>query len=197
MKHTRLNPARTPLALLCAGLLSTPLLAGEHATETHIVKVRTADAEVVEADVTDLALGESRTFVTGSGHTVDLLQAPEGLEIYIDGELVETRHGAEDLHERIALLHERSAEACEAADGSACEEHYAYVYRTDAEGEMDAVVEAIGSEINVELVCADDDSCNESVWIDDDGLGDMDLEVLHESDGARVVIIEKHTERTD
>lgn len=119
-------PGRALLASLAAGfalVASTNLLAGGDGHRSHVIKVEADGAEVVEADVTDLALGESMNFVTDSGRIIDILRGPEGFEIYLDGELLDPHaaHGDEELrHKRIAIHTEEIEIHCDEADEAAC-----------------------------------------------------------------------------
>lgn len=188
------RPATTlaPVLALSTALFAAPLWAGGSHHETHVIKVKTDDAEMVEADVSDLALGESRSFVTDSGRTVDILRAPEGIEVYIDGELLEAEFGAEDLHERMALIHEEMEIECEADDEAECEDHFAYAWSTEDTDENVFVARKI-----VEISCEGDEDCDEMVWISEDGEGDFDIdfegEGLHEEDAHKVVVIRKES----
>ena len=106
MKPTFSLPGALPLTLLGALLSTTPVLAGD-VHRTHLVKVATGDSDIIEADISELELGESQSFVTDSGRTVDILRVPEGIELYLDGELIETGDMSADLDDRLAL-HERN-----------------------------------------------------------------------------------------
>ncbi|MFT5351471.1 MAG: hypothetical protein ACI9MF_002294, partial [Gammaproteobacteria bacterium] len=60
--------------------------------EKMVVELKTNDFEIAETDISDLAIGESETIVTESGKTIDLLRTAEGIEIYMDGELMDMPH---------------------------------------------------------------------------------------------------------
>ena len=56
--------------------------------------------ELDEIDISHLAVGDAETIVTASGKTVDLLRTEHGVEIYVDGELMDLPHmGAHGGHE--------------------------------------------------------------------------------------------------
>lgn len=66
--------------------------AGEDAAGHHrkmVVAVKTDDFELVETDISHLGVGESEIIQTEDGRTIDLLRTAEGVEIYLDGELVD------------------------------------------------------------------------------------------------------------
>ncbi len=180
--------AATTAALLLAGAISTPLLAGEPVHSLHVIKVGTGESDLIEADVTDLELGESRSFVTDSGKTVDILKAAEGIEIYIDGERIDIDGHADGHVEH----HERKiAIQCDDTDG--CDEMLA-----DLMVEDDANVFVMRHD--VEAVCDDSGECEKMVWIESDGEELEHIEELHEEaleDGAHKVIIIRKEVTTD
>lgn len=68
--------------------LSAALAGGD--TETRrMIAIQTDELGLVEMDLSDLQLGESRTVTTESGHVVDALVTADGVELYVDGELLE------------------------------------------------------------------------------------------------------------
>ena len=89
-----------------------------------VIALKTDHFELAETDVSHLAVGESETIVTESGTTIDLLRTADGIEIYVDGELLELPHadhhdGAQHKVARHVVVH------C-ADDEQACvEEHMA------------------------------------------------------------------------
>jgi hypothetical protein len=128
----------------------------------------TDDAEMIEADVSHLQPGESEVFVTESGRTVDLLRTRDGMEIYIDGELVET---APD-EAALARIH-------------LAEEHIA-----GRNGE-----EITWSEdIEIDCRAEDEETCSELVFIAREGDFE-DLQALAGDHEVRVIRIEKHEEQ--
>ncbi|MEE4174578.1 MAG: hypothetical protein V2I57_10045 [Xanthomonadales bacterium] len=123
LNHSISRPVTGLLTALVALSATANALAGGLEKRTHVIKVNAGNAEVVEADVTDLALGESLNFVTDSGRVVDILRGPEGIEIYLDGELLDPHaaHGDEEMrHKRIAIRTEEIEIHCDEADEQAC-----------------------------------------------------------------------------
>jgi hypothetical protein len=94
------------LALICS--FSTFSVNAAQSTDgviekKRVVALKTDDFELHETDISDLAVGEAETVFTESGKTIDLLRTAEGVEIYVDGELLDTGpgglegvHGEED-----------------------------------------------------------------------------------------------------
>ena len=184
----RLHPL---VAALSGALLAAPVFAGGgESVSTHIIKVGAGDAEMIEADVSDLQLGESLQFVTESGQVIDILKAPAGVEIYIDGELLDPRgvHGdPERPHKRIAIHEEQLEIDCDDTDPETCEAHIeAFV----AGGLDEAQVVIARHEVSE--ICDEDGNCDTSVRVFSDGEAPVD--VLSGDTNGRVIIIEKHVE---
>lgn len=99
--------AFTALALLLAApLVMSPAAAELELHRTHVIKVQTDDAEVIEADVSHLQPGEAEMIVTENGTTVDLVRTDAGMEIWIDGELMDSVSTAEAALLRAQLAQE-------------------------------------------------------------------------------------------
>lgn len=113
------------------GLGTLPALAGDAGHEEHIEKMvvalATDDFELAKTDVSHLAVGEAETIHTESGRTIDILRTADGLEIYVDGELVEV--GGPGLHEEHRVVHKHVEVICD-RDEADCEE---LVWNSDGE----------------------------------------------------------------
>ena len=75
------------LALLFTILCAVPAFADT--PEKMIIKLKTDEFEIAETDISDLQVGDAETIVTDSGKIIDLLRTADGVEIYIDGEMLE------------------------------------------------------------------------------------------------------------
>lgn len=182
-----LNPL---VAALSGALLATSAFAGSGETvSTHIIKVAADGNEVIEADVSDLQLGESLEFVTESGQIIDILKAPEGFEIYIDGELLDPHGGVhgdlEQLHQHIAIHEEVMDIDCDGVDD--CEAHIEALVEGDFEH-----AEVIIARHGVTEMCDADGNCDTSIRILSDG--DAAVDILSGDANKRVIIIEKEVE---
>jgi hypothetical protein len=111
------------------------LLAGEHPEHSveresmMVIALETDDFELAETDVSHLEIGDAETIYTQSGKTIDLLRTAEGIEIYVDGELLETGLESEDrIHEGHHIVHKRVEVECDSDEE--CEE---LVWITDDE----------------------------------------------------------------
>ncbi len=147
----------TGIFLMSAG----SIVAGEDpeivVEKKYVVALSTDDFELEETDLSHLAVGDAETILTESGKTIDLLRTEEGIEIYIDGELLDIGMADAELHGSHKIVH-----------------------------------------ADVEIICDEDEECEETVWISEDGEMDVDVEVLHEGhETAHKVIKIKHGEPGD
>ena len=190
------KPLLIPIALL-AGCCALGAVAGE-GNETkmaykRVIALKTGDFELAETDVSDLAIGESKTIVTDSGKTIDLLRTAEGMEIYVDGQQLDMDFpDASELHGTHAKLHKNLEIVC-----------------TEEEECANNVWISEGDEVNVEVVtdgdahqiitreviieCSDDSDCDEhNVLVtaeammtgQEDAEGEIHVIRLHEDSGT-------------
>jgi hypothetical protein len=85
-------------------LATTSVQAGSE--EKMVIALKTGDFELLETDVSELVIGESQTIETDSGKVIDILRTTDGVELYIDGELLEMDFSDQGLHEEHQGLHE-------------------------------------------------------------------------------------------
>ena len=107
------------LLLVAAGARSAE--EGKAVDKKRVVALKTDDFELQETDISHLGIGDAETVVTDSGKTIDLLRTADGLEVYVDGELLEPGlhdDGAVDVHH--GMIHKRVEVYCD--DDEACEE---------------------------------------------------------------------------
>jgi len=92
------------LAIAVFTLGAASLSAGE---DKMVIALTTDDFELAETDVSNLEIGDSETIYTQSGKTIDLLRTADGIEIYVDGELLELGlNGEEGIHEGHHIVHQ-------------------------------------------------------------------------------------------
>jgi len=105
----------TPILAVMVFVLSTAALsAGE---DKMVIALTTDDFELAETDVSDLEIGDSETIYTQSGKTIDLLRTAEGVEIYVDGELLELGlKGEEGVHEGHHIVHQHIEVDCDSEE---------------------------------------------------------------------------------
>lgn len=101
-------------------LFSAGALAGDTLHQHHVIKIKAGADEAFEADLLELAVGESETFVTESGKTIDLIRTTEGVEVYIDGELLDLGGPSPDgVHK---VIHRRVSVECQSdTDNEDCD----------------------------------------------------------------------------
>lgn len=133
--HKLLVLFTTALPLVLGAL---PALAGDVGHDAHVEKMvvalATDDFELAETDVSHLAVGEVETIHTESGQIIDILRTGDGLEIYVDGELVDA--GGPGLHEERRVVQKRVEVICD-GDEVDCEE---MVWTSDGEDlDLDAL----------------------------------------------------------
>ena len=59
------------------------------ADEELVVALKTEHFEIPETDISHLAVGEAERIVTEYGRTVDLVRTEDGVEVYLDGQLLD------------------------------------------------------------------------------------------------------------
>ena len=79
-----------------------------------VIALKTDDFELAETDISELEIGDAETIYTQSGKTIDLLRTAEGVEIYVDGELLEMGlNGEEGIHEGHHIVHQHIEVECD------------------------------------------------------------------------------------
>ena len=164
--------------------------------EKMVIALKTDDFELTETDVSDLAIGESQTIETDSGKIIDILRTADGVELYIDGELLEMDHESGGLHaqhkiqKHVEILCDSDAE---------CDKNV-FVFTGD-DTDVSAWVTDEGEHVmlheDIELSCSTDgeeSACSEKViWMSDGE--EVDLEELHEmhagGENHKVIMIKK------
>jgi len=156
------------VTLLCCSFSSPAAEAEEALAHKAVIALKTNEFELQETDISGLAVGESKTLVTDSGRTVDLLRTETGMEVYVDGVLLDTGdHGTTEhpnLHQRVELT-------CTAED--ACEKHV-WIETGEPGADSEQLVER-----TVEVMCDDEDECEHvMVWVGEKGEEHVELEAL-------------------
>ena len=170
-----------------------------------VIQLKTSDFELAETDISDLDIGESETIVTESGKTIDLLRTAEGVEIYVDGELMEMPEmGGHSMHHgdhdgKMMKKHKRIVIECD-IDGEAGEDHECgedMVFIGDGDFDVEALHadgeahKVIVKRIHKECVSDEEGECEDvKVWVSDGE--DVDFGELHEAgEGHKVIRIHK------
>lgn len=189
------------ILLLAAGffvLSTSSVVAGEDpekiVEKKIVVAVSTDDFELEETDLSHLAVGDAETIVTESGKTVDLLRTEDGIEIYIDGELVETGGSHDENHivHKIKIICDEDEEDC--GDLAAIPELVDIDVETLHKGERKVIViKGDGEEWDVEMLPEGAHEVHGAVHIVKE-LDGVELGELHEEHNREVIIIKKKHE---
>ena len=185
-------------ALAALALLATGNIQAE-TEEKMIIALKTNDFELMETDVSSLAVGESQTIETDSGKVIDILRTSDGVEIYVDGELLEMDFAESNLHEE--HMQEMHVEVI--CDGDEECDHNVFILEGD-DADISSFVTEEGENIvihkEIELSCSTEEEgteCSDKmIWVSDGN--DVDMENLHElhmkgdSKDHKVIMIKKH-----
>jgi hypothetical protein len=191
MKHYM----KAVFSLAALALLATASVQAE-IKETMVIDLKTDNFELQNTDVSELVIGESRTIETDSGKTVDILRTADGVEIYVDGELLEMDLGGHGLHQE-HMVQKHVEIICN--DDEECDENV-FVFAGD-DGDTSDWMTVEGDHIivheDMELSCNNDDeesNCSEKMVFISDG-EDFEIEELHQnhadSEDHKIIIIKK------
>lgn len=192
---------RTLFTMIATGLLvmgSQAAQAGEapdHAgDETIVISIVTDDFVIEDADLSRLSVGDAETFVTDSGKTVDMLRTEDGIEVYVDGELIE----GDDMQDEKHIVHKIRI-VCD-DEGEECGEDMTWVEGLEdveidslhEHGQKFIVIAGEGGDIDIEQLSESAHEVHGTVHI----VKEIDVEVLEEvhelhGDGEREVVIIK------
>lgn len=180
---------RQIILLLASGIFflgASSVVAGEDpevvVEKKYVVALSTDDFELEETDLSHLAVGDAETIVTESGKTIDLLRSEDGIEIYVDGELLDTGLDDGEAHGSHKIVHADVEIICEGDEE--CEE----TVWISEDGDID--LEALRASGGHKVIRIHED--------EDHGEMDVDVEVLHEGhETAHKVIRIKHGEPGD
>lgn len=113
--------SRKLILTLAVAVFALGAVAANAGEDKMVIALKTDDFELVETDISDLAVGDAETIYTQSGKTVDLLRTEDGVEIYVDGELIDTElAGMDGTHEGHKIVHKHIEIICD--EDEACEE---------------------------------------------------------------------------
>lgn len=159
-----------------------------------VVAMNTDDFELDEIDISDLAVGDAETIVTESGKTIDLLRTEDGVEIYVDGEMMDIPHmGAHGGHKVVNATVEV---ICDDEDEE-CEK----VVWMSEDGEIDeeALHEFLGvhgADVDIDIVHGGHHDGAHKVIVIESESEIADVEGLHEAHEGKVIVIRKQVEET-
>lgn len=180
-----MNTPRFSLLSALTLALAGSTLAWADTAELHTEKVIAIDSgngSLIELDVSDLQDGEAMEAIGEDGTRVDVIKSADGLELYVDGQLLDEFGRAmelasdKDLHMiRTACDDEGETEQC-AHVTALVKEHL-----TLTDGEDISKI--------IKIDCRSEDECMDLAWIDELAQG-SDIHVEHD---VKVIRIEKHS----
>lgn len=170
------------LAALALALGMQSLNAGDNSEaiieKKIVIAISADDFELSETDISHLGVGDAETILTESGKTVDLLRTEDGVEIYLDGELINEGDATQlGLHEKHHIIHENVEIICESDDE--CEE----LVWISEDGDMDI-------EMEYESLHEGD----HKVIMVHPGSGHEEIEIEGGHHAKKVIVIEKRIE---
>lgn len=171
--------------------------------EKMVIQLKTNDFEIAETDISNLAIGESETIITESGKTIDLLRTADGVEIYIDGELMDM--DGHDVHFGDGRkIHKQVIFECEVDSKGDSEATCAdnMIFFSDGDVDIEALHEGGGTHkvfikrMHTECTSDVEGECDElNVWVTDgEGLNlvefheNFDLSELHEAGEVHKIV---------
>lgn len=195
MKHTIFF-----LAAILMSLAATTALAGEDAEkvveEKIVIALSTDDFEIEETDLSHLAVGDAETIVTESGKTIDLLRTEDGVEVYIDGELLEIGGAHEERHQvhKIKIVCDDEEEDC-AENLTWLSESGDIDFESlhDGDHKVFVIKGEDGEDIDVEILGDGPHEAHGTVHIVKK-FEDVEFDELHEGHEREVIIIKKKVE---
>lgn len=170
-------------------------LAGGEAADVEkkiVIALSTDDFEIEETDLSHLAVGDAETIVTEDGKTIDMLRTEDGIEVYVDGELLDMGHGEHAGHHvmhRIEIFCEEGEEECEEMEW------------ISEDGDVNLTTH-LESGHKVIMIKGDEEAWDVETLTEVDGnvhivkkiAEDAELDELHEASEHDVIIIRKKVE---
>ena len=186
-----------PIFALAALAVLTATSVQAETEEKMVIALKTDSFELLETDVSTLAIGEAKTIETDSGKVIDVLRTADGVELYVDGELLEMDFGDEGLHQE-HMIKKHVEVICD--DEEDCDKHVVILSgdENDDSGWVTQDGENVFIHEEIEITCTDDEedgtTCSDNVVLISDG-EEIDFEELHEKhmggDGHKVIVIKK------
>ncbi len=163
--------------------------------EKILIALNTDDFVIEETDLSHLAVGDAETIVTDSGKTVDLLRTEDGIEVYVDGELIDTggSHDEHHIAHRIKIICDEGQQDC-VEDMSWIEGMEDIEVETLHDGRHRVVIMGgDGEDWDVEVLGDGEHEVHGTVHIVKE-FSDVDPGELHEAHDREVIVIKKRSE---
>ncbi len=96
--------------------------------EKMVIALKTGQFELTATDISTLAIGEAQTIETDSGKIIDILRTADGVDIYVDGELLEVNFDTGGLHEE-HMIRKHVEIICDSdeEDGVSCSDQMVWI----------------------------------------------------------------------
>ncbi|MEE4294556.1 MAG: hypothetical protein V2I79_11390 [Xanthomonadales bacterium] len=163
--------------------------------EKIVIALETDEFSIAETDLSHLEVGDAETILTESGKTVDLLRTENGIEIYVDGELLDMPGMHEEHHvvHEIKIICDDGEEDC-AEDMTWITESGDVDFEALHDGEHKVII-MHGDDVDydVEVLGDGPHEAHGTVHIVRE-FEDVDVDDLHEAHNREVIIIKKKVE---
>ena len=186
------------LSILLAGIFllgAVAAVAGDDETivkeEKIVIELATDDFELEATDLSHLAVGDAETIVTESGKTIDLLRTEDGVEVYVDGELLdmEGAHEAHHVTHKIKIVCNDDESECEELKWISEDGEFDITKHIDGDHKY-IVIHDENGDIDVEALADGPHEAHGTVHVIRKHGEDVDIE-LHEEHESEIIIIKK------
>ncbi len=123
---------KASMSILPALLLTSLALAGD--VHEIMIDLETDDINIEKMDISHLEVGDSETIYTEDGKTIDILRAGQGVEIYIDGEVLDLSdlHNFADIDEEHEMSQRVIRIECNNEDEDSCANNGHWAHHDDS-----------------------------------------------------------------
>jgi len=189
------------IPLIAAGVFTLCALsaqAGDEADKTVaekiVIALETDAFSIEETDLSHLGVGDAETIFTENGKTVDLLRTEDGVEIYVDGELLEMEglHDGKHVTHRIEIICDGDEEDCADLAAMAAIEDVE-IDKLHADGHEVIIMHGDGEDVDVEVLTGEPHEVHGTVHIVKE-FEDVDIDEFDGGDDREVIIIRKKVE---
>jgi len=164
--------------------------------EKIVIALETDDFAIEETDLSHLAVGDAETIITESGKTVDMLRTEDGVEIYVDGELLDTggMHDGHHTVHRIEIICDGDEDDCADLEAMAAIEDIE-IDKIHSDGHEVIIVRGDGddADIDIEALTNGPHEVHGTVHIVKE-FENVDIDELDENHNREVIIIRKKVE---
>ena len=159
--------------------------------EKIVIALSTDDFELEETDLSHLAVGDAETIVTESGKTIDLLRTEDGIEVYVDGEVLDIEGAHESHHSvhKINIICDDDESECDEMKWISEDGEFDITKHMDGDGKY-IVIHGEGDVLEIEELADGPHEAHGTVHVIRKHGEDVDIE-LHEEHEKEIIIIKK------